>query len=102
MSAFLADTDYFVAHNAMFDKGVLETCCTKAGLRPPQLPFRCTVKLALQVWRLPSNKLNLVCQHLQIPLNHHNALSDAEACAKIVLEAGKVNPLKSTLRSVRW
>lgn len=102
MSAFLADTDYFVAHNAMFDKGVLEACCTKAGLRPPQLPFRCTVKLARQVWRLPSNKLNLVCQHLQIPLNHHNALSDAEACAKIVLEAGKVNPLKSTLRAVRW
>lgn len=102
MSAFLADTDYFVAHNATFDKGVLETCCMKAGLKPPQLPFRCTVKLARQVWRLPSNKLNLVCQHLNIPLNHHNALSDAEACARIVLEAGKLKAQKSSLKAVRW
>ena len=102
MSAFLSGADFFVAHNATFDKGVLEVCCEKAGLAPPPLPFRCTVKLARQIWRLPSNKLNLVCQHLNIPLNHHNALSDAEACAKIVLEAGKLNPLKSTLRAVRW
>lgn len=102
MAAFLAGADYFVAHNATFDKGVLEMCCMKAGLKPPQLPFRCTVKLARQVWRLPSNKLNLVCQHLNIPLNHHNALSDAEACARIVLEAGKLKAQRSPLQVVRW
>lgn len=102
MSAFLSGADFFVAHNATFDKGVLEVCCEKAGLAPPKLPFRCTVKLARQIWRLPSNKLNLVCQHLNIPLNHHNALSDAEACAKIVLEAGKINAKKASLQSARW
>ncbi|MBL8207999.1 MAG: 3'-5' exonuclease [Blastocatellia bacterium] len=102
MAPFLSGADYFVAHNATFDKGVLEVCCLKAGLQPPPLPFRCTVKLARQVWRLPSNKLNLVCEHLNIPLKHHDALSDAEACARIVLEAKKMNPLKSTLRAVRW
>jgi DNA polymerase III subunit epsilon len=102
MSAFLAGAEYFVAHNATFDKGVLEACCAQAGLPPPRLPFRCTVKLARQVWRLPSNKLNLVCEHLQIPLNHHNALSDAEACARIVMEAGKLRTPTALLKSVRW
>jgi len=28
-----------------------------------------------------------VCRHLGLPLQHHNALSDAEACANIVLAA---------------
>jgi DNA polymerase-3 subunit epsilon len=60
------------------------------------------VKLARQVWRLPSNKLNLVCEHLNIPLQHHDALSDAEACARIVLEAEKVKRLKASLKTVRW
>jgi DNA polymerase III subunit epsilon len=46
--------------------------------------------------------LNLVCEHLQIPLNHHNALSDAEACARIVLEAEKMKSLKPALRNARW
>jgi DNA polymerase-3 subunit epsilon len=102
MAEFLAGADYFVAHNATFDKGVLETCCANAGLAMPRLPFRCTVKLARQVWRLPSNKLNLVCEHLNIPLQHHDALSDAEACARIVLEAEKVKRLKASLKTVRW
>jgi DNA polymerase-3 subunit epsilon len=28
-----------------------------------------------------------VCSYLGIPLDHHNAASDAEACARIVLAA---------------
>lgn len=102
MEAFLSGADYFVAHNAMFDRGVLEACCAKAGLTMPPLPFHCTVKLARQVWRLPSNKLNLVCEHLNIPLQHHDALSDAEACAQIVLEAEKAKREKSSLQAMRW
>ena len=102
LAEFLGDAEYLVAHNATFDKGVLETCCARAGLPSPQLPFRCTVKLARQVWRLPSNKLNLVCQHLDIPLNHHNALSDAEACAKIVLAAQQHKSLTVNPKAWRW
>jgi DNA polymerase-3 subunit epsilon len=32
-------------------------------------------------------KLSSVCEHLDIPLNHHEAGSDAEACARIILQA---------------
>jgi DNA polymerase-3 subunit epsilon len=30
-----------------------------------------------------------VCRYLGIQLNHHNALSDAEACAQIVISAAQ-------------
>ncbi|MFA5187667.1 MAG: exonuclease, partial [Patescibacteria group bacterium] len=32
-------------------------------------------------------KLPDVCRRLKIPLNHHDAASDAEACARIVMAA---------------
>lgn len=102
MAEYLQGADHFVAHNASFDKGVLQACCAASGLVMPPLPFRCTVRLARQVWKLPSNKLNLVCQHLQIPLQHHNALSDAEACAKIVLAAEQQRKLHSPKKIFKW
>jgi DNA polymerase-3 subunit epsilon len=83
----LAGVDFLSAHNASFDQGVLAACCRIAGLTPPPLPFVCTMKLARSTWKLFPTKLSDVCAHLDIPLNHHQALSDAEACARIVLAA---------------
>lgn len=58
------------------------------GITVPDKRFGCTVRAARKAWQeLPSHKLNVVCEHLNIPLNHHDALSDAEACAKIAIEA---------------
>ena len=34
---------------------------------------------------LPSKKLNHVCEHFGIALDHHNAESDAAACAEVYL-----------------
>ena len=79
--------DFLVAHNAPFDKGVLHACCDAAGIARPKREFRCTVQMARAKWSLPSAKLPAVCEHLRIPLVHHNALSDAEACAKIAIKA---------------
>ncbi len=78
---------FLSAHNASFDRNVLLACCEAAGMAPPPLPFVCTVRLARRTWNLFPTKLSDVCSHLHIPLNHHQALSDAEACAKIVLAA---------------
>ena len=77
--------DFITAHNAPFDKGVLNACCAAAGLEPPPLPFVCTVRLSKKELGINPAKLSHVCHHLSIPLNHHNALSDAEACAKIMI-----------------
>lgn len=85
MEAFFKGAEFFAAHNAAFDKGVLQACCAGAGLRVPEQPFRCTVQLSRNVLKISPANLSHVCHHLSIPLNHHNALSDAEACAKIMI-----------------
>ena len=82
-----ADVDFLAAHNASFDRSVLNRCCETAGLTPPALPFQCTVHLARQTWNIYPTKLNNVCDHLGITLKHHHAASDAEACALIVIAA---------------
>lgn len=80
---------FLAAHNAAFDRSVMKACCTASGLKPPQLPFLCTVNLARRVWNIYPTKLPMVCDHLGISLKHHDAASDAEACARIVLAARK-------------
>lgn len=87
VDALIEPAEFLVAHNAPFDRSVLHSCCSAAGFRPPEHEFVCTVKLARATWRLPSARLPVVCQHLGIPLNHHDALSDAEACALIAIRA---------------
>jgi DNA polymerase-3 subunit epsilon len=87
LAAALEGAQFIAAHNASFDSGVLRTCCEQAGLRPPGQPFVCTVQLARRAWNLRPTTLPDVCRHLGLPLQHHKALSDAEACANIVLAA---------------
>lgn len=78
---------FLAAHNAPFDRRVLQACCTAAGLPPPPLPFVCTVQLSRKKWGLKPNDLPSVCRRLGIGLMHHDAASDAEACARIVIAA---------------
>lgn len=89
MEAFLEGAEFLAAHNAGFDRRVLHACCEAAGRRPPNLDFLCTVVLARKTWSLFPTRLPDVCRYLDIPLDHHQALSDAEACARIVIAASK-------------
>lgn len=84
--------DFIVAHNASFDKSVLNTCCKESGWEAPEQPFLCTVQLSRKTWELASNKLPSVCKYLGIQLNHHHAGSDAEACALIAVHGLRDNP----------
>ncbi|AMK12917.1 MAG: 3'-5' exonuclease [Pseudodesulfovibrio sp.] len=92
LQLWFRDADFIVAHNAAFDKSVLHTCCRESGWDAPVQPFLCTVQLSKKTWALPSNKLPAVCAHLGIELNHHNAASDAEACALIAVSGLRENP----------
>ncbi|HAM35002.1 MAG TPA: exonuclease [Elusimicrobia bacterium] len=85
----LGGAEFLAAHNARFDRKVLESCCLASGIAPPQRRFVCTVELARKTWSIFPTQLPSVCGRLGIPLNHHEALSDAEACARIVLAALK-------------
>jgi DNA polymerase III subunit epsilon len=84
---FIRGADFLAAHNAGFDRGVMQACCERARIEPPQLPYLCTVRLAREAWNVRPTKLPDVCRYLVIPLRHHDAASDAEACARIVIAA---------------
>lgn len=76
--------DMLVAHNAEFDKGVLKAVLAYFGIFARLPRFECTLGLARRRWPyLPNHRLDTVCRHLGIGLRHHDALSDAVACAEI-------------------
>jgi DNA polymerase-3 subunit epsilon len=77
-----------VAHNSAFDVSVLEHSCRDFGLSIPAFHCLCSVKMAKVAWpQLERHKLNHVAEYFGIPLNHHDALSDARACAEITVRA---------------
>lgn len=84
---FIRNASYLVAHYAPFDRRVLYNCYSVSGHNPPAYPFSCTVRLARAAWQIYPTKLPDVCSHLGIALNHHDAQSDALACARIAIAA---------------
>lgn len=79
-----------VAHNKRFDQKCLEATCRCYRIDLEDNPFYCTLTAARK--KLPrqfcggSYSLPYVCETLGIPFNnHHNALADAEACAKLAM-----------------
>lgn len=77
-----------VAHNATFDKSVLEKCMESAGFDQASLDISHRWQCTLQIYRKKGYKpckLSDCCNALSIPLNHHHALSDAIGCAELYL-----------------
>lgn len=86
----LEDVDFIAAHNAPFDKRVLKAClkvCETRLWESPSAPWLCTVQMARDVFGIYPTKLSDVCRELEITLDHHQAVSDAKACARIVSTA---------------
>ncbi|MBH8568863.1 3'-5' exonuclease [Microvirga sp. STS02] len=76
------------AHNSAFDVSVLEYSCRDFGLPIPAFHALCSVKLAKVCWpHFERHKLDHVAGQFGIPLSHHDALSDARACAEITVRA---------------
>lgn len=82
---YLFQDAYIVAHNAEFDITVFKSLCYLYHISFPPFPYLCTVELARKLYpRLANHKLNTVCEYMDISLQHHEASSDARACALIV------------------
>ncbi|MCW2956287.1 MAG: polymerase epsilon-like protein [Thermoleophilia bacterium] len=74
-----------VAHNAPFDVGVIRGCCDLFSMPVPERRYYCTVQIARKTWpELSAYKLPIVAGHVGAELQHHDALSDAAACSKIL------------------
>jgi DNA polymerase-3 subunit epsilon len=77
-----------VAHNESFDRNVLMKSMLLYNLNYEDLniaaKWECTVKI-YKARGLKPTKLSDCCREMKIHLNHHEALSDARACAKLYL-----------------
>lgn len=77
-----------VAHNADFDTQALRSALDQAGVAVPDVTFFCSVQISRKMWpHLENHKLGSVAAYLNIPLQHHEAASDAMAAGQIVVEA---------------
>jgi DNA polymerase-3 subunit epsilon len=82
----IENADFLVAHNAPFDVGVMKACCRYYRLSIPKFKYHCTVDIARRHFNIYPTKLPDVCNKLQIPLAHHDPLSDARASATIMMK----------------
>ncbi len=87
--AVMIGTLPLVAHNKAFDESCIRAAHRAYSMDYPDYKFLCTLTCARQTIprsQLTSYSLPYVCEFLGIPFyNHHNALADAEACAKIAM-----------------
>mgnify|MGYP005754570485 CR=1 FL=1 len=84
----LISNNIVVAHNCSFDVSVLRSTADLYNIKLPSFHYLCSHKLAQVAFpNLSSHRLIDLTYHLNIPLNHHNSQSDAEACALITLRA---------------
>ena len=75
-----------IAHNAVFDLGVLKKCLRDYNIIwKPYVRYVCTVQTGRRLLPGISHKLNDMCDYYGIALDHHQAASDSHACAEILL-----------------
>ena len=84
------ETYPIIAHNASFDISVLRRTLDLYGIDYPEAKYSCTYQMAKKhLSGLFSYKLNSICNHYNIALDHHRALSDSIACAEIAIRLFK-------------
>ncbi|WP_142413099.1 exonuclease domain-containing protein [Hathewaya massiliensis] len=93
ISDYILSADYVIAHNAVFDMSVLKCCLEEYNIPIPNFEYVCSIPISARAVRklgYPTKdykSLSNVCDLFNIKLNHHNALSDAEACAQVVINS---------------
>ncbi|MBX2965658.1 MAG: 3'-5' exonuclease [Cyclobacteriaceae bacterium] len=70
---------HVVAHNSAFDFSCIRQALAWYGIDEPEYTGHCT-------YRIYGKSLSRLCEQYGIGLNHHNALSDAMACAELFLQ----------------
>jgi DNA polymerase III subunit epsilon len=81
-----------IAHNSAFDLGYLIKASHDFQIEFPPLDIFDSCRYSRAIWKskpgAPANfKLSTLCAHLNIPLNHHQAMEDTLACLKITAAA---------------
>ena len=91
------ENNHIVAHNASFDFSALRYVLDSYEIEYPRLNYYCSMQISKKIYPgLVNYQLPTVCKHLQIDnLNHHDATSDAVACANILIQICQQNQINS-------
>ena len=95
---FFNDSNVFVAHNAQFDMSVLHACLKEYNLDLPDFTYIDSIPISTRACRGQGvgNSLKDRLDYFGIPLeNHHDALADAVATAKLVIHCVKLKKRQS-------
>lgn len=79
------DGSVLVAHSALSaDLFFLKSTMGRYGLSLGEVRYVCTCRAAQKLLPESENhRLDTLCEHFGIPLDHHNALSDAKGCREL-------------------
>jgi len=81
-----AESDTLIAHNAGFDMGVLRASAQAINFDLPNYSYACSLRMSRKTYNLDSYRLNSVAYAIgHEEFNHHDALADSDACARIVM-----------------
>ena len=96
----LMESGILVAHNAPFDMAVVAKCLRDYGIFwREQTEYLCTCRLAKRVLpHLGNHKLDTLCSYYRLELDHHQADSDALACAQLLLQLSAQSDPKTQVR----
>ena len=95
MLEFIAGDD-LIAHNAGFDMGVLRASIELIDGQIPALRYGCSLIMARKTYNLESYKLNQVAYAIgHEEFDHHDALADSDACARIVIHMAQRHGVSS-------
>jgi DNA polymerase-3 subunit epsilon len=93
--AFVGD-DILIAHNAMFDMSVLKKSAEAIQAPLPELNYTCSLEISRKTYNLESYRLNAVSYAIgHEEFKHHDALADADACARIIVHAADRHGVES-------
>lgn len=87
-----------IAHNAVFDMSVLKSCLLEYNLEVPDFNYLCSIPISTRACRgeKVGRSLQERANYFNIDLGeHHNALSDAATCAKLVIKCIQIKKRKN-------
>jgi len=80
------ENELLIAHFASFDISVFRHTCDKYNLDYPTFEYSCTYQLSKKIIPGEINyKLNTLAKKYDIKFEHHDALDDAKACGKLLV-----------------